>query len=46
VRLAQGVLARDDDRVALAELLDLGDRDLERDAELLEDRPALGRSAG
>src|SRR3954468_21371578 len=45
-RLAQRVLARDGDRDAVL-LLDHVDRaDLERDAEALEDRAALGRAAG
>jgi hypothetical protein len=46
VALALRVLAGDLDRVALARLLDVRDDDLEGDAELLEDRPALGRAAG
>jgi hypothetical protein len=43
--LAAGVLARDLDRIALGDLVRIGDDDLEGDAELLEDRPPLGRAA-
>jgi hypothetical protein len=45
VELTAGILARDLDGVALGELVDVGDDDLEGDAELLEDRPPLGAAA-
>jgi hypothetical protein len=45
LELAACVLAGDLDRVALALLLDVGDDDLEGDAELLEDRPPLRAAA-
>src|SRR3954452_23124125 len=45
-RLAQRVLARDGDRDAVLLLDDVDRPDLERDAEALEDRAALGRAAG
>jgi len=45
-RLPLRVLARHLGRIALGQLLDVGDDDVERDAELIEDRPALRRAAG
>ena len=44
--LAAGVLERDRLGVAVLELLDVRGPDVERDAELLEDRPPLGRLRG
>jgi hypothetical protein len=45
-RLAQRVLGRDDARRALVLLGDVGRPDLEVEAQVTEDRAALGRAAG